>query len=231
MEYIGPLANPIIDPNIGKIIGKYEILELTGKTNSRGNPIYRCKCIDCGYDQCEHDLETIKKSKAKTRCSHKYWVYEELYSIYTGMIKKCNPDNNEKRHQAYYNKRIGVCYEWLNQPYKFVEWALKNGYVPGLTLSRLDKNKGYYPENCRFVSYEENSKWTSNTKVIPVNGIYDSCAGWDKRLNLPEGSINRYCNKNGYIPTAQYISSIFYRNLINPITIVDEDAFNNKKYY
>ena len=47
-----------------------------------------------------------------------------------------------------------VCEEWQNDFNAFETWAFDNGYRPGcnLSLDRIDVNKGYSPDNCRYAN-------------------------------------------------------------------------------
>jgi uncharacterized protein with von Willebrand factor type A (vWA) domain len=49
-----------------------------------------------------------------------------------------------------------VCDVWINSYESFKEWALNNGYSPFLQIDRIDNNKGYSPDNCRFVTQIQN---------------------------------------------------------------------------
>jgi hypothetical protein len=53
----------------------------------------------------------------------------------------------------------------------FREWALANGYQPGLTLDRLDNARGYWPDNCRWATYrEQNRNRRDNRAVLRSDG-------------------------------------------------------------
>lgn len=43
---------------------------------------------------------------------------------------------------------------------------MNNGYKDNLTLDRIDNNKGYYPSNCRYSSFIEQSNNRRNTKIV-----------------------------------------------------------------
>jgi hypothetical protein len=45
---------------------------------------------------------------------------------------------------------------WREDYFSFKDWALANGYRPGLTIDRINNSKGYSPSNCRFVTLSEN---------------------------------------------------------------------------
>lgn len=82
--------------------------------------------------------------------------YQRLRTVWKGVCNRCyNPKaDNYCRYGA---KGVTICDEWRHESKLFIVWALKNGYKPGLTLDRIDSNKGYSPDNCRFVSYHVQS--------------------------------------------------------------------------
>lgn len=50
-----------------------------------------------------------------------------------------------------------MCAEW--QSYLvFRDWALANGYEPGLSIEREKADKNYEPSNCSWVTKSQNSK-------------------------------------------------------------------------
>ncbi len=51
-----------------------------------------------------------------------------------------------------------MCPEWIHSPEVFINWALINGWIKGLTIDRINNDKNYCPENCRFVTQSENNK-------------------------------------------------------------------------
>lgn len=80
-----------------------------------------------------------------------------LHKIYEHMMYRCY--NPKSVNYKYYGARgIGVCEEWRNNPMLFKKWALSNGYNSTLTLDRIDSNKGYSPDNCRWVTMKEWAK-------------------------------------------------------------------------
>ena len=66
------------------------------------------------------------------------------------MRSRCNRPNYPEAH-LYFNRGIKVCAEWEDFS-KFYTWALSHGWQNGLFLDRIDNDKGYSQENCRFVT-------------------------------------------------------------------------------
>ena len=48
-----------------------------------------------------------------------------------------------------------VCDEWLSNFEVFQEWALANGYKDNLTIERKDNLLGYCPNNCTWITIQE----------------------------------------------------------------------------
>lgn len=81
---------------------------------------------------------------------------DRLYKIYQSIHQRC--ENKNSTGWKYYGaKGITVCKEW-NNFINFNNWALENGYTDDLTIDRINPNKGYCPENCRWVTKSENSQ-------------------------------------------------------------------------
>ena len=111
--------------------------------------------------------EIIKRANKNCRDRHKvkyqllkkeYAKRHPLAAVHGSMMKRCGHRAGKKMaEKRYYEGRgIEVCLEWRSFP-AFEAWALANGYKKGLHLDRINPNKGYSPENCRFVSAHENA--------------------------------------------------------------------------
>ena len=92
-----------------------------------------------------------------------------LVNIRYGMIWRC--ENQKCDAYKYYGGRgIRVCEEWKNSIDAFVEWGIKNGYEIGLTIERIDNNKGYEPSNCKWATKLEQGSNKRNNVIYTVRG-------------------------------------------------------------
>ena len=79
---------------------------------------------------------------------------------------------------------IGVCEEWMGF-IPFMEWALANGYSDSLTIDRIDSNKSYEPNNCRWATNleQQNNKRTNVT--LTYKGKTKNMSQWAKIVDIP----------------------------------------------
>lgn len=84
-----------------------------------------------------------------------------------GMMERCT-NSNCVGYKQYGARGIAVCQEWVDSPQAFVDWALANGFSPELQIDRIDNDKGYSPDNCRWVTARENIRNRSNSVITPT---------------------------------------------------------------
>lgn len=90
-----------------------------------------------------------------------------LYRIWHGMKCRCN-NQSSKDFGRYGGRGVSVCSEWANDFSCFYNWAIANGYNETLSLDRKDNEKGYCPENCRWI----NNKWQCRNRRDNVYVTY-----------------------------------------------------------
>ena len=119
--------------------------------------------------------------------------YEKrLMDIYRSMKDRClNPHNAE--YSFYGGRGITICNEWLKFPVNFYEWALSHKYANNLTIDRIDNNKGYSPQNCRFISRAEQNRNTSRVhKVLCGNNKYLTASQVAELLNISRSTAAKW---------------------------------------
>ena len=93
-----------------------------------------------------------------------------LRKVFYNMKTRCY-DINSKDYKYYGERGIYICDEWITgNTFPFIEWALLNGYEKGLQIDRIDNNKPYSPENCRFVTRVENMRNQRTNRSVKYRG-------------------------------------------------------------
>lgn len=111
-----------------------------------------------------------------------------LYNIWCAMKERCNNPHN-KRYSRYGGRGIVVSEEWMNDFSSFREWAVHNGYAEGLTIDRIDNDKGYSPCNCRWVTRKVQNRNYSKNHNITYNGKTMCIADWAEETGINRATI------------------------------------------
>ena len=114
--------------------------------------------------------------------------HHRLYSIRKGMLERCNNPNNN-HYDRYGGRGIKVCDEWTESYVSFKEWALSSGYEDGLTIDRIDNDKDYCPENCRWASSIIQANNKDNIPKYTYQGETHGISEWARILNISRGLL------------------------------------------
>jgi len=106
-----------------------------------------------------------------------------LYNIWYGMKARCyNP-----KHIFYYDyggRGITICNEWKNDVIVFYNWTIVNGYQDDLSIDRIDNDGNYEPDNCKWVSYKDQTNNTSRNHFETFNNKTQTMGQWATELEI-----------------------------------------------
>ena len=178
---------------IGKKYGRLTVLDIDVEKSKQTKRCYLiCKC-DCGitksmrsdYVRRNHIVscgcysrELLDKSRVKHGLSR-----HPLFKEWTGVKDRCY-NKNCKQFKDYGGRGITVCDEWIHDAAAFINWCLSHGYEKDLTLDRIDNNKGYSPDNCRWTTRKIQANNTRRNHFITYKSETHTVHEWADKLHL-----------------------------------------------
>lgn len=134
---------------------------------------WECKC-DCGAELNISAQSILRENRRSCGCQiHKRHPKRDggrPYKIFQGMKSRCY-NKNATGYKNYGGRGISICDEWLNDFWAFHAWALSSGYDEGLTIDRIDNDKGYCPENCRWATKAEQNRNKRTVKREVISNV------------------------------------------------------------
>ena len=115
--------------------------------------------------------------------------HTRLYNIWCNMKKRCY-NKNFTYYSNYGGRGIEVCDEWKNDFQAFYDWSMNNGYNDLLTIDRIDNDKGYSPENCRWVTRKVQNSNSRNCHYLEYKGETHTISEWAELVDIPMKTIH-----------------------------------------
>ena len=156
------------------------------KKDKKHRPYYLCRC-ECGVEKtvrmdclvsgntksCRCFSKQIRSRLSKEISTTHGGSKTRLYRIWAGIRYRSG------RVGAY--KDVSVCSLWKNyEPFR--DWAIKSGYSDNLTIDRVNPSGNYEPENCRWVSIQDQQTNRRKTiyakyggRTVPLSKIARAC--------------------------------------------------------
>ena len=179
MNYTEQMQKSFYADRIGTVYGCFEVTDVKYDSEQK-RQLWTLRCVHCGLVKQTYNGKDYAKGKNHgiCKCQHTKKLYSEkpqkikkakmqdhpLYCRWESMKSRCYR-KSDKDYPNYGGRGITMCDEWRYDFWAFVDWAMENGYRDGLTIDRKDNDKGYSPDNCRWITrYEQNQ----NKRNIPL---------------------------------------------------------------
>lgn len=183
---------------------RLSVTGLAPKTNGRGR-YWICQC-ECGNEvkvasdklisghtrSCgclQRESVTIKNS------THGLTTLPE-YQIWKAIKARCSKTSGTicKNYKA---RGIIVCKEWENDFPRFLgDMGMRP--IGNFTIERIDNNKGYTKENCKWADRAAQSRNRRSNRFITHNGITLCLTDWARKLNVTVSCLVKRLDKLGW---------------------------------
>lgn len=176
---------------IGKTFGRLTVVSLARHDKTRGAYHFACNC-ECGGSAVVREDCLTTRNTSSCGCLQpesvpvKHGMHKtRTYRIWAGMKRRC-ADYSAKKSHLYSRKGITVCAEWKD----FERFLEDMGESPeGMSIERLDGNKGYFKENCVWATPKEQANNTSANKRITFQGETKTLSLWAESLGIKANTL------------------------------------------
>lgn len=166
---------------------------------------YFCRCV-CGKHKAVWRFNLIggkivscgcnKGEKASRRLRTHGMSKSAEYNSWRGIKERCgNPSH--VRYAHYGGRGIVMCERWLNSFENFLA-DMGPRPSPSHTIERIDNDKSYSPENCRWASLKEQANNKSSSRLLTFQGETHTIEQWLEITGLPRTTLRRRLDVYGW---------------------------------
>lgn len=205
----------------GKKFYRWTVLESAPPI--KGVPAWLCRC-ECGTQKVIRQSQLrcgqskscgcLQRETAKMQMTKHGGYKDKEYAIWSQMKGRCLYESHPE-YKNYGARGITVCDRWMEYPNFLKDMGRKP--TTKHTLERIDNDKGYSPENCRWASIKEQQRNKRTNRVVRYQNIKAPVVVHCERLNLSYRTvINRLWigwdvdralgtrTAKGYVPRSHY---------------------------
>ena len=194
---------------------RYGRLEIIAKGASRnGQPYVLCHC-DCGTEK-EIAFSSLRRGatqscgcyrKEKGPGNKRHGLADtKIHMIWTSMRQRCfNPNNPAFKN--YGGRGITIDPRWNS----FEAFFEDMGEPPeGMSLDRIDNNKGYSPDNCKWATRVQQGRNTRMCHPVTFEGVTKTIAEWAEQYGIGRSTLSQRIRNGWDIKRALTQSTLEY---------------------
>lgn len=183
---------------IGNIYDRLKVIRFSHRTNKSSFWVCSCKC---GNETVVSWGSLKNKTTKSCGCFRREMNRKKLtihglsrtkeYRVWQKMKERCLLER-ANGFRYYGGRGIKVCKRWMN-----VKNFIKDmgACPPRMSIERIDNNKDYQPNNCRWATSLDQGNNKRNNVLATINGVSRTIAQWARirkiRVNLIYQRISR----------------------------------------
>lgn len=179
----------------GERYGNLTALKRCGTMKNRNALwLFRCDCgveMTCALYDAKRGarfacVECAKKTRVSKSITHSMSETDE-YSTWADIKTRCGNKNNSA-YNRYGGRGIKVCDRWVNS---FENFVLDMGLKPSKehSIDRIDNDKGYSPDNCRWATRQEQARNKRTTMYAEIGGVKKRVVEWIEELGVSRRKV------------------------------------------
>lgn len=182
------LQQPLIPVVLGQQFGRLTVL---GKERAPDGALaWRCSC-SCGGEKVVRHRHLVRGATRSCGCLEQESRHTtpithgmsgtRVYRLWSDMRSRCAVLSG-RNYENYGGRGIAICARWR----RFENFYADMGEPPeGTSIDRIDNDKGYSPENCRWATVFEQANNRRSNIVISYNGRSQTVTQWSREFGVP----------------------------------------------
>ena len=202
-SYFGLIPHHSKKVAVGDKFGRLKVL-FTGKKPDSYKYTAICEC-ECGILSTVRIAMLKETGSLKCTCNydrtkpkqnHGLWK-SPLYTVWWHMLRRCeNPKDD--RYCDYGGRGIKVCDRWHSLENFHAD--LIETYDKLMQLDRIDNDKGYSPENCKWSTKNEQMRNRRSNIFVTIDGDKKVLKDWAIHFGVNYHSVYHRIKKMGWEP-------------------------------
>ena len=208
------MANATLVDIIGKVYGRLTVLE---RTRVGKRVLWKCRC-ECGkitavrsdalkrIESCGCLVRESVKTRFVTHGHVRDGKPSRTYAAWQNMLRRCGPSGADFKNYA--ARGITVCNRWATS---FDAFLADMGEAPTkMTLERIENNRGYEPDNCRWATRKDQSLNTRRNRILEIDGVSKPLTQWSEESGVKPQTIHSRIDRG--IPPKEAVFSGHYKS-------------------
>lgn len=182
----------------GQRFGRWLLLSFSHK-DRWGTPFWLCRCL-CGQERAvstrllrsgdSQSCGCLQKECVTKLCTKHGMFKTSIYKSWSGMLNRCKEAVPERIRRSYFDRDITVCEAWKSS---FDAFFSDMGFPPNdgnkYELDRINNDKGYCKENCRWVTHKINCDNRRTGRKVEIDGVVHTINEWSLISGIPADII------------------------------------------